>query len=88
MLERGWIVDRGRGIERLDSAIARAGFVRAAVGARARIVYDRSKPDGTPQKLLDIGLIRSLGWQPRLSLADGLKSTYQAFVEAAARQPA
>jgi GDP-L-fucose synthase len=46
-----------------------------------RIVYDRSKPDGTPQKLLDIGLIRSLGWQPRLSLTEGLRSTYEAFLK-------
>ena len=65
-----------------DQTIAElASKVRAAVGARAEIVYDRSKPDGTPQKLLDIGLIRSLGWQPRITLADGLRSVYQdAFV--------
>ena len=65
-----------------DQTIAElAEQIRAAVGARVRIVYDRSKPDGTPQKLLDISLIKSLGWQPRLSLAEGLKSTYQAFLE-------
>jgi len=66
-----------------DQTIAElAEQIRDAVGARARIVYDRSKPDGTPQKLLDIGLVRSLGWQPRLSLGEGLKSTYRAFLEA------
>ena len=66
-----------------DQTIAElAEQVREAVGARVRIAYDRTKPDGTPQKLLDIGLISSLGWQPRLSLADGLRSTYQAFIEA------
>ena len=65
-----------------DQTIAElAEQIRAVVGARARIVYDRSKPDGTPQKLLDIGLIRSLGWQPRLSLAEGLKNAYPAFLE-------
>jgi GDP-L-fucose synthase len=53
--------------------------VREAVGARAEVVYDRSKPDGTPQKLLDISLIRSLGWQARIPLAEGLRSTYEAF---------
>ena len=66
-----------------DQTIAElAEKIREAVGARARIVYDRTKPDGTPQKLLDIGLIKSLGWQPRLSLAEGLRGTYQAFLEA------
>ena len=54
--------------------------VRDAVGVKAEIVYDRSKPDGTPQKLLDIGLIRSLGWQPRIPLAEGLKLAYADFL--------
>jgi GDP-L-fucose synthase len=54
--------------------------VREAVGSCSDIVYDRSKPDGTPQKLLDISLVRSLGWQPRIGLAGGLRSTYESFV--------
>jgi GDP-L-fucose synthase len=53
--------------------------VREAVGSRARIVYDRSKPDGTPRKLLDITLLRSLGWQPRVTLAEGLRLAYADF---------
>jgi GDP-L-fucose synthase len=57
-----------------------AGLVREAVGASAQIVYDRSKPDGTPRKLLDIGLIRALGWQPRVPLAEGLRRAYADFV--------
>jgi GDP-L-fucose synthase len=65
-----------------DQTIAElAEKIREAVGASVPIVYDRTKPDGTPQKLLDIGLIKSLGWQPRLSLAEGLRSTYQAFLK-------
>jgi GDP-L-fucose synthase len=65
-----------------DQTIAElAEKIREAVGTSVRIVYDRSKPDGTPQKLLDIGLIRSLGWQPRLSLTEGLRSTYEAFLK-------
>ena len=59
--------------------------VRQAVGARAGIVYDRSKPDGTPQKLLDIGLLRSLGWKPRIPMSQGLLATYEAFLS---QQPA
>ena len=57
-----------------------AAAVRGVVGSRAEIVYDRTKPDGTPQKLLDIALVRSLGWQPRIGLAEGLRSTYASFV--------
>jgi len=53
--------------------------VREAVGSQADIVYDRSKPDGTPQKLLDISLVRSLGWRPSIGLAEGLRSTYESF---------
>jgi GDP-L-fucose synthase len=53
-----------------------AAKIRDAVGAKVEIQYDTSKPDGTPQKLLDISLIRSLGWQPRIPLAEGLRSTY------------
>jgi GDP-L-fucose synthase len=64
-----------------DDTIAElAGAVRDAVGAQAEIVYDRSKPDGTPRKLLDIGLIRSLGWQPRVSLEQGLALAYADFL--------
>ena len=58
-----------------------AGEVRAAVGSDAKVVYDRSKPDGTPRKLLDIGLIRSLGWKPRIKLADGLRAAYVDFLQ-------
>ena len=54
--------------------------VRAVVGTRGEITYDTSKPDGTPQKLLDISLIRSLGWLPRIPLAEGLRTTYQTFL--------
>src|SRR4051812_45819824 len=64
-----------------DQTIAElAAAVREAVGSRAEIIYDRSKPDGTPQKLLDISLVRALGWQPRIALAEGLRSTYESFV--------
>ena len=57
-----------------------AAQVRDAVGAKVKIEYDTSKPDGTPQKLLDISLIRSLGWQPRIPLAEGLRATYAEYL--------
>jgi GDP-L-fucose synthase len=48
---------------------------------RGRITQDTSKPDGTPRKLLDVSRLRALGWQPRISLRDGLAATYQWFAK-------
>jgi GDP-L-fucose synthase len=55
--------------------------VAKVVGYQGKIVWDASKPDGTPRKLLDTSLINSLGWRPRISLKDGLRQTYQAFLD-------
>jgi GDP-L-fucose synthase len=77
--ERAPLVNVGCGEDLTIAELAER--VREAVGSRAGIVYDRSKPDGTPRKLLDIGLIRSLGWRPRIALADGLRLAYQSFLE-------
>ena len=64
-----------------DSTIKEiAEQVADVVGFQGRTNWDTSKPDGTPQKLLDIALVRSLGWQPRIGLAEGLRSTYESFV--------
>ena len=52
-----------------------AETVRAATGCPAEIVWDASKPDGTPRKLCDTSLIRSLGWRPEVPLADGVRRT-------------
>lgn len=51
--------------------------MKSAVGYQGELGFDRSKPDGTPQKLLDIGRIKELGWTPKINLQDGLNSTYQ-----------
>jgi GDP-L-fucose synthase len=72
------LVNVGCGADQTIAELAAA--VRDAVGSRAEIVYDRTKPDGTPQRLLDIALARALGWQPRIALAEGLRSTYESFV--------
>jgi len=68
-----------------DATIAElAAAVRKAVGVQAEVVYDRSKPDGTPRKLLDIGLVRSLGWKPRVPLEQGLALAYADFLSGTA----
>jgi GDP-L-fucose synthase len=72
------LVNVGCGEDRTIAELAAA--VCKAVGAQAEIVYDGSKPDGTPRKLLDSGLIRSLGWQPRVSLEQGLALAYADFL--------
>jgi GDP-L-fucose synthase len=58
-----------------------AEMVADVVGYRGEIVFDTSKPDGTPRKLLDISRLRSLGWQPSVTLTRGLELAYKAFRE-------
>ena len=58
-----------------------AEAVRDAVHPKARIVFDRSKPDGTPRKLLDVGRLHDLGWRHRIELREGIASSYRWFLE-------
>ena len=61
-----------------------AELVRRTTGCPAEISWDATKPDGTPRKLCDTSLIRSLGWRPRISLEDGLKRTVEEYRAAVA----
>lgn len=63
-----------------------ARLVGETVGYRGRIVFDTSKPDGTPRKLLDVGKLRQLGWQASTPLQEGLHRTYDAFATQMADQ--
>ena len=65
-----------------------AAFVRDVVGFEGRIELDRSKPDGTPRKLMDVTKLTRLGWKPKISLADGIRSSYRWFLENAAASQA
>ena len=56
-----------------------AGIVAEVVGYTDQLVYDATKPDGTPQKLLDVSKISALGWQAGMSLREGLGRTYEWF---------
>jgi GDP-L-fucose synthase len=55
--------------------------VAQAVGFNGEIVFDTSKPDGTPRKLLDVSRLARLGWRARIGLMDGIEATYQDFIE-------
>jgi len=55
-------------------------IVAAVVGFTGRIVWDASKPDGTPRKLMDVGKLTALGWQARTALRDGVAATYASFL--------
>ena len=61
-----------------------AELVKRTSGCEAAITWDSSKPDGTPRKLCDTSLIRSLGWAPAIELEDGLQRTIAEYREAVA----
>jgi len=58
-----------------------ANMIKEIVGYKGRIVFNPDMPDGTPRKLLDISRLKSLGWEKKISLFDGLRSTYEWYVE-------
>ena len=62
-----------------------AGRVAAIAGFTGEIEWDSSKPDGTPQKVLDVSKIKALGWEPTITLEAGIASTVAWYKEASAR---
>jgi GDP-L-fucose synthase len=65
-----------------DVSIAElADMVRRVVHPSAKIVYDTSKPDGAPRKLLDVSRLHALGWRHRMALGEGIEQTYNWFLE-------
>ena len=60
-----------------------AAMVAKVVGYEGSITFDSSKPDGTPRKLLHVGLMAAAGWQAGTGLEDGLRRTYADFLRQA-----
>ncbi|HEY3518051.1 MAG TPA: GDP-L-fucose synthase [Gammaproteobacteria bacterium] len=58
-----------------------AALIADTVGFRGELVFDRSKPDGTPRKLLDVSKMTALGWQPRTHLREGVRATYDWYLK-------
>lgn len=57
-----------------------AETIKEIIGFRGDLKWDKSKPDGTPRKLLDVSKIKKLGWQPAISLKEGVERTYRDFL--------
>lgn len=57
-----------------------AELICKVTGFRGRLVFDAAKPDGTPQKLLDVSKLAGLGWRARIGLEEGIRSTYRWFL--------
>ena len=71
------IVNIGTGVDHTIAELA--AQIADVVGFTGDLVYDATKPDGTPQKLLDVSRINRLGWQAKTSLEEGLRLTYEWF---------
>jgi GDP-L-fucose synthase len=58
-----------------------AELIARVVGWDGKLLFDPTKPDGTPRKLLDVSRLSQLGWRPRIGLEEGIRSTYEWFLE-------
>ena len=58
-----------------------AEMIKSIVGFEGELKWDTGKPDGTPQKLLDVSRLNALGWKARYSLKEGILNTYEAFLK-------
>jgi GDP-L-fucose synthase len=76
----GWYhVNVGSGSEVSIGDLAQV--ISDAVGYKGKLKFDRTKPDGTPRKLMDNSLLRQLGWNPRINLKEGVSSTVNWYLE-------
>ena len=58
-----------------------AETIREIVHPDAQLVFDTSKPDGMPRKVLDVGKLHDLGWKHTTDLSEGVRTTYQWFIQ-------
>jgi GDP-L-fucose synthase len=70
-------INIGSGVDLTIGELAQ--LVADVVGFKGKIVYDNSKPDGTPRKLMDVSRINNLGWKYKTSLKEGIEKTYAWF---------
>ena len=67
-------INVGSGIDQTIQELA--DTIRDVVGFEGQVIFDKTKPNGTPEKLLDITVLSNMGWKPTKSLKDGLEKTY------------
>lgn len=72
-------INIGSGVEYKIKSIAEK--ISNIIGFKGDLLWDSSKPDGTPRKLLDITLAQKLGWKPKVSFDEGIKETYEWFLK-------
>lgn len=58
-----------------------AELIQNIIGFKGKLIFNSDKPDGTLRKLLDVSYLHSLGWQAKIELQDGIRKTYQWFLE-------
>ncbi|MFM8765791.1 MAG: GDP-L-fucose synthase, partial [Spartobacteria bacterium] len=58
-----------------------AETVCEVLGFEGSLVFDASKPDGTPRKLMSVGRLLALGWKPRIGLKEGIRDAYEWFLK-------
>lgn len=63
-----------------------AETVQRVIGFKGQIVWDTTKPDGTPRKLMDSGRLMKLGWKPQVNLEEGIRRTYEFFQKQGAKR--
>ena len=63
-----------------------ADIIKEVVGFKGELVFDHTKPDGTPRKLLDVSRLAALGFTPMIQLKEGIESTYKDFVNKHGRE--
>ena len=61
------------------SILELSGHIQASIGFNGRVVWDHSQPDGMPRKLLDVSRLKRLGWNTKISLDVGIRSTYECY---------
>ena len=73
------LINVGTGVD--QTILELAGLIRETVGYEGKFVFDASKPDGTPRKLLDVSKLHATGWRPHFTLQTGLADAYRDFLE-------
>lgn len=75
--DEGGLVNIGTGLDVTISELAM--IIKEVVGYEGTIIYDHTKPDGTPRKLLDVSKITSLGWRCKINLKEGIEKVYGGY---------